>query len=415
MCVSFLRVLGRIRSLSTLWALGATPLLGCTDAVVGVGDVAKLNFGGRVERIETLGSYTRTDAALLMQLAGAATARVENDYYLYRVVYPSVDVAGEETRVSGLLAIPDRADIKGVVSWQHGTNTYRPESISKPSLPEGLGLAALFASGGYVFIAQDYLGLGVSTAPHPYYYWPNIVRTGTDFLEIAQIIVDGLSRASGENLRAARDLYLAGFSEGGGASVAVQRSLETDNPTALRLRATASISGAFNLRGISIKHAFESDNTLHFAFILAAFAVVYGHSLEAIVQAPFDEKLLQWFDGEHGGAFLQEHLPKKLEDLLTPQFAADFAAGIAEPAWFYAALDATATYDYSPRAPLRLYFGTADNIVIPREAEAAFEHMQTLGGNVELVEVGPYDHENIVAHSVPSIRTWFDELEGATL
>ncbi len=36
--------------------------------------------------------------------------------------------------------------------------------------------------------------------------------------------------------------------------------------------------------------------------------------------------------------------------------------------------------------------------------------MRALGGNVELVPLGPYDHEEVVYHGVPRVQAWFVEL-----
>jgi hypothetical protein len=48
--------------------------------------------------------------------------------------------------------------------------------------------------------------------------------------------------------------------------------------------------------------------------------------------------------------------------------------------------------------------------VIPEEASAAFRRMRQSGGNVQLVDVGPYDHDQIVVVTLPIVRQWFDEL-----
>jgi hypothetical protein len=37
--------------------------------------------------------------------------------------------------------------------------------------------------------------------------------------------------------------------------------------------------------------------------------------------------------------------------------------------------------------------------------------MRALGGNVELMDVGPYEHDEVVLPSLPRIQQWFDELD----
>ena len=206
------------------------------------GLIGRLDYHGRVKQLVTLGRYSATEAAVLLQLAGGGAAiNTEQCFSLYRVSYPADAVPpGTRTNVSGLIAIPDTNQIKGIVSWQHGTNSKRASSISKPSVPEGMGVAAVFAADGYVLTAPDYIGLGVSTWPQAYYHWPSTVSAVLELVSIAEIMVDGIT---GEP---AKDLFLAGFSQGDGASSATQRAPEQETPTKLALRAVANISGAFD-------------------------------------------------------------------------------------------------------------------------------------------------------------------------
>jgi hypothetical protein len=162
----------------------AALLVGCAEQEIDIRAVGRLDYGGRVQRIETLGRYSATEATLLLQLAApAAPISIDTDYFLYRVIYPTAAVHGGVTSVSGLIGLPVTPRIKGIVGWQHGTKTYRDFSVSKPT-EEGIGLAALFAGDGYIVAAADYIGLGVSTEMQAYYHWPSTVSTVVDLLAI---------------------------------------------------------------------------------------------------------------------------------------------------------------------------------------------------------------------------------------
>ncbi len=399
-----------VRSLSRwelLWMAGVwVSTQSCTSDAVGIREVGNIDYEGRVHSLETLGRYSTTETRTLFSLAGDPDLfSVETEYYLYRVVYPTQDVHSGTTLVSGLVAIPATRDVKGVVSWHHGTNTYRPNSISKPSIPEGLGVAALFASDRYILVAPDYIGLGTSTERHPYYDWPSTVSTIVDLLHIAELMLESISDHPDY------DVYLAGFSQGGGATAAVQRFLEQDGPTGLQVRGAATISGAFNLSEISFPHAIESDNPFYLAALVSAFSYIYNQPLDGVVRDAYVDDVMDWFDGTHDQDFIMKHLPSSVDEFLTDEFMTHYVAGEKEPRWFYDGLAMANTYDYAPQAPLRLLYGTTDNVVIPKEAQAAFAHMRALGGNVELVEVGPFDHDQIALKSLPSIQRWFDQLE----
>lgn len=70
---------------------------------------------------------------------------------LFKVSYFTKDEENKQILVSGLLAIPRNKKIKGVVSYQRGTNSERLNAPSKPSQDEGLGISAAFA-GGVIYV-----------------------------------------------------------------------------------------------------------------------------------------------------------------------------------------------------------------------------------------------------------------------
>ncbi len=381
--------------------------VGCrADSTIGPDAVAHVDFGGRVTRLEMLGRYTPLDIVPLLQLANApGHAATTSGFYLYRVTYKTQRFDNEEILVSGLLGVPDMNQLKGVVSWQHGTNTYRPDSISKPTLGEGLGISALFAGNQYIYVAADYIGLGISTEVHPYYHVPSTVNAVTDLLEIGEIVLSELAE------KPDGDLYLAGFSQGGTASVAVHRAVESTNPTALELAGTASVGGAFKLAEIAVPFAMERNSLHYLGYLFHAYSHIYDQPLSDVLRPPYVELVPEWYDGEHDADFLTGHLPAHRNDFFNATFLSDFEAGVSSPQWFYDALAENQVYDWSPVSPLRLYYGSHDQDAAPQGSIAAYEHMQALGGNVVLADVGAYDHTQSLYQSIADIQSWFNEME----
>ena len=74
------------------------------------------------------------------------------------------------------------------------------------------------------------------------------------------------------------------------------------------------------------------------------------------------------------------------------------------------ALAANSVHDWVPRSPLRLYYGTNDQDVSPREAIETAWRMSALGAPVEAVCVGALEHEESALSALGPIRTWFDDL-----
>ena len=158
-------------------------LISCEKDYLNIDQISNLNYNGNVTKIEFLGEYTKADAIQFLGLVNLQH-KVETtcDFSLYRFQYKTHNFENTEIIVSGLMGIPNSKNIKGLLSWQHGTNSFRGGSISTPSPDEGIGLASLFAGNEYLFIAPDYIGLGTSYETQPYYHTKSTVNSVIDFL-----------------------------------------------------------------------------------------------------------------------------------------------------------------------------------------------------------------------------------------
>jgi hypothetical protein len=382
-------------------------ILACNKETSNIDQLSTLDFGGKVTKIESLGEYSKAAAVQMLQAAALGhPTETTCGYSLYRIHYKTQTFDNSPVVASGLLAIPNSETIKGIVSWQHGTNASRSNSVSTPSPAEGLGLASLFAGNGYILAAADYIGLGASFDLHPYNHVKSTTNSIVDFLKIAEVVLNHLTKNSNHNL------YLLGFSQGGSATMGVQRALESNNPTQLQIKAAAPIAGPYNLRGISIKNSVRNDNSssmFYLAFLSNAYSVIYKKPLSSFVKKPYDTSLPTWYDGSKEFEFFDANLPKKLSDLFLDDFYSDLKNDKTN--WFTSALDENETYKWKPKSKVRFYYGMDDTDVSPQESIQAHEYMKKLGGNVEIENVGPFDHNGSLLQALPFIQTWFNNVK----
>jgi hypothetical protein len=251
-------------------------IFSCKKETANTEDLTQFDYQNQVTKIEYLGEYNQLNAAQILQLANLSQpVSTTTDFVLYRFHYKTRTFDNSEVVVSGLMGIPKTDKIKGLVSWQHGTNASRSNSVSTPSPQEGLGLSSIFAGDGYLFLAADYIGLGASYDLHPYNHVKSTTNSIVDFLKIGDIVLNNLAKDQ-------HNLYMLGFSQGGSATMAVQRSLETNNPTNLVLKASAPIAGPYNLRGVSIKNSVEKDDAsaiFYLSYLSNAYSVIYNQPL----------------------------------------------------------------------------------------------------------------------------------------
>lgn len=184
-------------------------------------------------------STSEVRQALAAQGSAAVAVVPQYDVEAYRLEYLSSDANGAPVRASGLVALPvKRAGAASpVLSYQHPT-IFR--DAQAPSNALGAGeLPLVLASLGYLTVAADYVGYGVSRGqPHPYLLAAPSAEAVLDLLTAARTW--RLRNAVADN----GQLFLAGYSEGGYATLAAHRALERGGAGPLRNALVAVVPGA---------------------------------------------------------------------------------------------------------------------------------------------------------------------------
>jgi pimeloyl-ACP methyl ester carboxylesterase len=355
---------------------------------------------GTLERIEPLKRYSAWRLRLMIRLARLPAALpVHHGVELFRLTYWT-ELLGRPTIASALLAVPRGRTPRGAVMWFNGTNATRSEAPSGGGVV-GLLVAAAFAGSGHIVLAPDYIGLGESKTFHPYLHTGSTVSAALDLLTAARRACD----ASGVQWQSS--IALVGYSQGGFSTAVVQRALEASADPPVAVRAAAAIAPPLDLAEVSIPWGLTGEAPSHstyLAYLAQSYAHVYGHRLEDIFLDEYAAAVPTLFDGEHTAEQITGALPRQPAEMLQPGFVDGYRAG--EPSWLRSAALENEAFDWAPKAPLRLYYGDADVDVHPDDARRAAAHMAGLGGNVELVSVGPHDHGSVVYHAVPMVQRW---------
>lgn len=376
----------------------------CSRYSFDVNRIASINFNGSVEKIETIGYYSSADAVVFLNLAGLP-GKIETTcgFYLYRVTYRTKNYDNTNIWVSGLLAIPDSKEIKGIVCYQHGTNPERANAPSKPSTDEGIGISSVFAGNNYILLIPDYIGLGVSNEIPTYLHSASTIQCVLDFISVGEKILTEYTNGQNSNL------YLVGFSQGACATSGIHRELEMNNQTGLTLKASACVAGAYNLKDISLKYALENKSLLYLGYVANSYSHIYNQDLGTIINPEFVNLIPTLYDGSKSVDYILDALPDNPTQLYTPQIIEDI--NNANNNWFTSALEENETYMWTPITKIKLFYGSQDIDVSPEDAISAYNFMKNAGGNVDLINVGEYDHVESLLHALPEIQKWFNETE----
>jgi pimeloyl-ACP methyl ester carboxylesterase len=291
----------------------------------------------------------------------------------------------------------------GIVSFGHGTDSLRSYVPSAPTF-EGLGIAGLFASGGFALVAPDYVGLGLSPGPHPYLHAATEASASLDLLMAAR----EASRQSGVKLP--RSLYVTGFSQGGQAALALDRIIEADSDSPWRVVAVAPIAGPHDLSGTEFPEMIDgpsTDSSAYLAYLALSYTQIYEGNTTDIFATPYDIQVPSLFDGQQAFSQIAPVLPPP-----RALFRPEFLAGLSDDSQPFAhQLRENDTFQVVPRAQVRLYYGEADVDVFPRNTHVAASAMKSAGVQITEVNLGAdADHAASEQLGLPAVRAWFDEL-----
>jgi pimeloyl-ACP methyl ester carboxylesterase len=218
-------------------------------------------------------------------------------------------------------------------------------------------------------------------------------------------------------VRATRRLFLTGFSQGAHAALALQRDLEAAAAPEFDVVACAPVSGPYNLSTVTVPIVYRRPgvNTCgYLGYLLTAYRGLYGiYDVPGeVFVPPYDRVAPPLFDGLHTPDEVTQALPFEPDALIRRDWWESATGDPAHP--FAAALRENDVDDFSPRAPTRLYVGSADEDAPPENATEAARAFRDRGASsVEIIELGPLDHEATAYAAFPQIRTWFEELSAA--
>jgi predicted esterase len=182
----------------------------------------------------------------LLALSGAPLC----DIGVFHLEYNTVGARSEATTAAAALMVPAGTDARchgarPIVLYAHGTTTYRAYNIADlhdAANAEGLLLAALFASQGYIVVAPNYAGYDTSTLD--YHAYLNADQQSKDMIDALSAARQGLPAAGLLLTTDGGRLFITGYSQGGYVAMATQRALQA---AGMPVTAAAPMSGPYAL------------------------------------------------------------------------------------------------------------------------------------------------------------------------
>ena len=275
----------------------------------------------------------------------------------YRLNYVTTDKSGAKVTASGLVSVP----VKGagarspVLSYQHAS-TFRNNQA--PSIKvEAVEPPLVLASLGYIVVAPDYVGFGASYGvEHPYLTSSPSSRAVIDMLSAAQT----WRRQAG--VADNGQLFLAGYSEGGYATMAAHRAIhQQGGELKTQLQAAVPGAGPYDVQ----ETLDEQLDRVRKLFPPLALLIDPDHLSDASesVRNEVRRLLLRQMVPEDGDV--------RYQTLFMDRFLADDKAGIAA--------EHSVHLGWAPSVPVYLFHGRGDLTVPYSAAESARDTLRAAG------------------------------------
>ncbi|QJW92430.1 phospholipase [Spirosoma taeanense] len=290
-----------------------------------------------------------------------------------KLVYNTTNWDGSAVQASGLLLVPNTTTAVPMISQQHGTifdDSEAPSNFGPAS--EAYQYATIFASIGYIMACPDYIGYGASkNLPHTYEHRASLAQAGLDMIRASREYINSHSAINWDSR-----LYLAGYSEGGYATMALYKKLQEETPTEFNLRAVSCGAGAYDKTSfmkalLTQKSAGVAQWNRAFLWVLLTYDQLY--KLNRPLSNYFKEPYLTEVQTKRQLATLDV----SFDQVLTDSFKAGILDG-TDTAFLKAVAD-NDIYDWRPLTTLQLYHGDADPQVYYLNSKNCYNAMATRG------------------------------------
>jgi pimeloyl-ACP methyl ester carboxylesterase len=305
---------------------------------------------------------------------------------VYRLTYNTTNTDGQAIVASGAVLVPQTTQALSLVSMQHGTISSDDQAPSYyRSSSEAYSFGSMFASVGYIVAAPDYIGYGASNSlPHPYEHNASLASASLDMLRATKEFL------ADEKVNWNQKLFTAGYSEGGYATLALQKKLEAEALTEFNLIASSAGAGAYDKPAfmqhvVNTRTQGNTDFNRLYLWVLLTYDRVYGLNRPASYY--FKEPYASRVQANGRNALINVSFNEALTDTFRQ------AVQNGTDAAFIRAVQDNDIHDWKPLAPTRLYHGDADNTVFYFNTQNAYDAMQKRGAtNVTLHRLPGRDH-----------------------
>ncbi len=338
---------------------------------------------------------TQDDINFILWFAGFDPVAVY-DISVYDIHYESHSENGTVDTLAGLVIIPNSpTEAFPIFTYQHGTVILDSQAPSITGISadnvEILMISLISAPSGFITVIPDYTGIGDPDKYHPYI----IANSHTEALVnmIRSVKQLSIELEGNDGFQCNDQLFLAGYSDGGYATLASQKGIQIDYSDELSVTASFPMAGPYDLSGTMVDYFLsepEYTQPYYVPYVLTSH-LWYYQGLDVDFAEYFEpfwaDTLPSLFDGTHPGSEINELMPENPLDILLDDVLEEFEND--EDHFFRQSLEENTLLDWVPESPTYFYHGMGDDIVPYENAQVAYNTFIDNGATDVSLELFP--------------------------
>lgn len=311
-------------------------------------------------------------------------SELKYDVDIYKVTY-TTDYKGEPITASGLVILPKVTSSVGILSFQHGTIAGHSQAPTALALNSGeLILYAALASPGFITVVPDFIGFGASAElMHPYYVEDVTASSILDNIRA------GKQLAQQKGVTFNQKLFLAGYSQGGYATMATHKAIEENGLQGYNLIASFPAAGGYDIKGV--QEYFFGLETYAEPFFLPYVAYAYQTALDwtepltNFFNEPYASRIPGLFDGTKSGGAINAELTTSISELVNNDLLENIDTD-NKYSYIVNAFEENSLIDFTPTIPVFMYHGNADITVPYQNSVTSYQRYLDNGASTDIVK-----------------------------
>ncbi|MCB9256600.1 MAG: hypothetical protein H6579_05665 [Chitinophagales bacterium] len=327
---------------------------------------------------------------------------------IYELKYYTKLPDGEQVIASGLYYVPLNYPYEvATMQYNHGTAMTNRTGDSYDYNGEST-ICKIFAADGYAVAWQDYIGLGKATGFHPYQHLETEGQSGVDLLRAVKEINAQIG------LEVNDQLFIAGYSQGGHATLAVHKTIQENYDDEFTVTASSPMSGAHDMSGVQNEiMEVEYAQPHYLPYLLYGYQQIYNvfpnnEEFRKVFRPEYRHVLDKILAKEHGLGDINSMLPSKPFDMIEPYFFDQYKNN--PDFLFTKVLKENNTYNWVPEAPVQFCYCLGDEEVYYKNSLVAMEYMKANGAKriIDRKVSNTFNHRECADYAVMYTKFFFD-------